>query len=79
MTKYNSIKFITINQNNHEQRIDNFLFTQFKKVPKSRIYNLIRRGKIRINHKKVQPKNKINTNDIITLPSIQTSFKKKNL
>lgn len=68
---------ILIKQDMSKQRIDNFLFKTFKKLPKSMIYRCLRIGKIKINRKKIQPYYKLKKDDIITLFSIYTPFVKK--
>ena len=50
------------------QRIDNFLFAQFKIIPKSRIYRAIRQGEIRINRCRIKPTSKIKEGDDIRIP-----------
>lgn len=50
------------------QRIDNFLFTQFKKIPKPLIYRLLRKKNIRLNGKNVKAFTKLEQNDILRLP-----------
>ncbi|QJC33982.1 RluA family pseudouridine synthase [Enterobacteriaceae endosymbiont of Donacia cinerea] len=52
------------------QRIDNFLINKFKNVPKSMIYRMLRKGKIKVNKKKILPKFKIKSHDIIKIPDI---------
>ena len=41
--------FVTIDEGRHGQRLDNFLFTHLKGVPKSRVYRIIRSGEVRVN------------------------------
>lgn len=68
---------IIIQKHMSEQRIDNFLFKNFKNLPKSMIYRSLRVGKIKINNKRVHPKYKLKINDSITIYSINTETKKK--
>lgn len=42
---YDKVRFIEVDENSVGQRLDNFLMTQLKGVPKSHIYKIIRRGK----------------------------------
>ena len=53
------------------QRIDNYLFKYFKRVPKSRIYRAIRGGEVRINGKRVKAVYKLIEGDVIRVPPIQ--------
>ena len=44
-----SVKNITVDHDNQGRRIDNFLFSRFKNIPKSKIYRVIRKGEVRVN------------------------------
>lgn len=72
--KYN--KFITILPDQSGQRLDNFLKKILKKVPKSLIYRMIRKGKIKINKKKTKHFYKILNKDQLKLPNLQLKEKK---
>lgn len=50
------------------QRIDNFLLTQLKDIPKSHIYQLLRKGEVRVNKKRVKPDYRLQSQDIVRLP-----------
>ncbi|WP_422667266.1 23S rRNA pseudouridine(955/2504/2580) synthase RluC [Buchnera aphidicola] len=76
-TKNISIIYITENMIN--QRIDNFLIKQYKNIPKSMIYRIIRTGKIRVNHKKIKPYYKLQINDQLNIPKIYNIQPKKKL
>lgn len=66
--KYNNVIFLYISSENVDQRIDNFLRTYLKNVPKSRIYRIIRNGEVRVNKKRIKPSYKLKENDIIRIP-----------
>jgi 23S rRNA pseudouridine955/2504/2580 synthase len=53
------------------QRIDNFLFTKLKGVPKSKIYNILRKGEVRVNKGRIKPSYKLQADDIIRVPPIK--------
>lgn len=69
--------FLTVDAETSQQRIDNFLRTFLKGVPKSRIYRLLRKGEVRVNKKRVKPDYKLTTGDIIRIPPIKTAEKKE--
>ena len=48
-TQQPQVTYIEINDENCDQRIDNFLITHLKGVPKSRIYRIVRKGEVRVN------------------------------
>jgi len=58
------------------QRIDNFLFTRLKDVPKGYIYRLLRTGKIRVNGKRVKQTYRLQEDDEIKIPEISVSESK---
>lgn len=74
----NQVQFITINNDDAGQRIDNFLLTRLKGVPKSRIYRIIRKGEVRINSGRVQPKYKIRAGNVIRIPPVRQAEKQQN-
>ena len=63
----------TIDSARDGQRIDNFLFTRLKGVPKSLIYRLLRTGKIRVNGKRVKQTYRLQEDDEVNIPNIDVS------
>ena len=55
------------------QRIDNFLMTLLKGVPRSRIYRLVRKGEVRVNDKRVRPEYRLCAGDRLRLPPVRTA------
>lgn len=64
------VKFLTVTAKNEAQRIDNFLLSQLKGVPKSKIYRVIRKGEVRINKKRCKPETKLNIDDVVRVPPV---------
>ena len=58
-TEIPSVKMVAIADDEAGQRIDNFLRTQLKGVPKSMIYRILRKGEVRVNKKRVKPEYKL--------------------
>ena len=71
------VRHIDIDEDRDGQRIDNFLITQLKGVPKSRIYRLLRKGEVRVNKGRVKADNKLISGDRVRLPPIRVSEAKK--
>lgn len=71
------VHFVTISEENAEQRIDNFLRTQLKGVPKSMIYRILRKGEVRVNKKRVKPEYKLVPGDEIRIPPVRVSEKEE--
>ncbi len=63
-----SVKNITVDHDNEGRRVDNFLFSNFKNIPKSKIYKVIRKGEVRVNSRRVKPHTKLFANDLIRIP-----------
>ncbi len=66
-----SIQLITIKPDEAGQRIDNFLMTRVKGVPKSRLYRAVRKGEVRINKKRVAISYRLQANDIVRVPPLR--------
>lgn len=60
----------TITTDHLNQRLDNFLLTRLKGLPKSCLYRLLRQGKIRVNKKRKQPSYRLQVEDSIKLPAL---------
>lgn len=65
------VQLIQISADDAGQRLDNFLIRHLKKVPKTRIYNLLRRGEVRVNKARKKAEYKLQPNDILRLPPIR--------
>ena len=59
---------VQIDANNAGQRIDNFLMTQLKGVPRSHIYQLLRSGQVRVNSGRKKPLYKLKLDDKVRIP-----------
>lgn len=53
------------------QRIDNFLLTRLKGVPKTMIYRILRKGEVRVNKGRIKPDYRIKAGDIVRVPPIR--------
>lgn len=69
-TKKQSVTYITVQSDNIAQRIDNFLFSIYKHLPKSYIYRIIRTGEVRVNSARIKPSYKLLANDSIRIPPV---------
>lgn len=67
------VKFITITEDHAGQRIDNFLVTALKGVPKSRIYRGLRKGEFRVNSGRVSADYRLAVADRLRIPPLRTS------
>ncbi len=53
------------------QRIDNFLRTQLKGVPKTLIYRILRKGEVRVNKGRIKPEYKLQVGDMVRVPPLR--------
>jgi 23S rRNA pseudouridine955/2504/2580 synthase len=67
--KINS-KQIVISDDNAGQRIDNFLIRYFGKIPKSRVYQMLRKGEVRINSGRIKQTYRLTAGDILRVPPV---------
>ena len=71
----NKVQKVEITQKTSGQRLDNFLRKILKGVPHSLIYKIIRDGQVRVNSKRVLPKYRVEINDIIRIPPVNSQSK----
>lgn len=72
-TETPTVKMVAIAADEAGQRIDNFLRTQLKGVPKSMIYRILRKGEVRVNKKRVKPEYKLEAGDEVRIPPIRVA------
>lgn len=74
----NAVQYLEVAEGYAGQRIDNFLMTRLKGVPKSLIYRILRKGEVRVNKGRIKPEYKLQAGDIIRLPPVRVAEKKDN-
>lgn len=74
---FDKVQFLTVDEEYQGQRIDNFLKTLLKGVPKSRIYRILRKGEVRVNKKRVKPEYKLLGGEEIRLPPLRVAEEKE--
>jgi len=72
---HQQVQLLTIEAEHEGQRIDNFLKTQLKGVPKSLIYRILRKGEVRVNKKRIKPEYKLCTGDEVRVPPVRVAEK----
>lgn len=68
-----SVQIVAISAEEAGQRIDNFLRTQLKGVPKSMIYRILRKGEVRVNKKRIKPEYKLQAGDEVRIPPVRVA------
>ncbi|PCH60111.1 MAG: 23S rRNA pseudouridine(955/2504/2580) synthase RluC [Gammaproteobacteria bacterium] len=69
----NLVRWVTVDAEYAGQRIDNFLLTQLKGVPRSRIYSMVRKGEVRVNKGRVKAHYRMLAGDSIRIPPVRVS------
>ena len=67
------VQMIEIDEDHAGQRIDNFLLTKLKGVPKSMIYRIVRKGEVRVNKGRIKPEYKLEMGDLVRVPPVRVS------
>lgn len=67
------VRWHTVSVEESGQRIDNFLITQLRGVPKSLVYRIVRKGEVRANKKRIKPDYKLKEGDLIRIPPVKVS------
>lgn len=70
------VQWLEISDANSEQRLDNFLISTLKGVPKTRIYRMVRKGEVRVNKGRVDVSYKLALGDIVRIPPVRVAEKK---
>lgn len=70
---FSKVSYLEVGPEQAGQRLDNFLIRHLKGVPKSRIYNLLRKGEVRINKGRVKPDTRIKEGDMVRIAPIRTA------
>ena len=66
----------TVNEEEAGCRIDNYLFSRLKGVPKSHVYRILRSGEVRVNSKRVDATYRLQAGDLLRIPPVRLAVKK---
>lgn len=69
-------QFVTISDEEADQRIDNYLLRVCKGVPKSHIYRVLRSGEVRVNKGRIDQTYRLKEGDIVRIPPVRMAEKK---
>ncbi|MCZ6890413.1 MAG: RluA family pseudouridine synthase [Gammaproteobacteria bacterium] len=50
------------------QRLDNFLLSTLRRIPRSRVYSMVRKGEVRVNGGRVRPHYRLTLGDVVRIP-----------
>ena len=67
------MQLLSIGEENEGQRLDNFLVTLLKGVPKSYIYRIIRSGEVRVNKGRADAATRLARDDVVRVPPVRVA------
>lgn len=70
-----AVKLVTVSDDQAGQRIDNFLASRLKGVPRSRLYRLLRKGEVRVNKGRIGPTYRVQAGDVVRIPPVRMAEK----
>lgn len=65
-------RWVTVSEDQAGQRVDNFVRAQLKGVPRSRVYQMLRKGEVRVNGRRCRPADRLEAGDQVRLPPAAT-------
>lgn len=70
------VELITIDQKNDGQRLDNFLMSRLRGVPRSHTYRIVRRGEVRVNGQRARVNRRLVLGDQVRIPPVRREVKR---
>ncbi|VAW62264.1 Ribosomal large subunit pseudouridine synthase C [hydrothermal vent metagenome] len=68
---HHGVQLLEISPRNETQRLDNYLLSKLKGVPKSRVYKLLRSGQVRVNKGRKKADYRLQLGDIVRIPPVR--------
>lgn len=72
---FSQVNYLAIGSEQAEQRLDNFLLTRLKGLPRSHLYKMIRDGEVRLNKKRVKSHTRLQAGDVLRLAPVRLAQK----
>lgn len=67
------VSHVQITEDRAGQRLDNFLLSQLKGVPKSHVYRIVRSGEVRVNKGRAKPTQRLEAGDMVRVPPVRVA------
>ena len=71
-----AVSTLTVEEDHHGQRLDNFLVRVCRGVPRSHVYQLIRSGQVRVNGGRSSADRKLQVGDLVRIPPVRVAAAK---
>jgi len=68
---HHGVQLLEISPRNESQRLDNYLLSKLKGVPKSRVYKLLRSGQVRVNKGRKKADYRLQLGDMVRIPPVR--------
>jgi len=65
------VQYVTIDSGHAGQRLDNFLLTALKGVPRTHVYRILRKGEVRVNKGRAKADYRLEEGDVVRLPPVR--------
>jgi len=69
-SELNKARIVTVGEDHAERRLDNFLLSVLKGVPRSRIYRMVRSGEVRVNKGRAKVGYRLQADDQVRIPPV---------
>lgn len=67
-----TVQALTVDSDHAGQRIDNYLMSRLKGVPRSLVYRLLRTGQVRVNKGRIKPGYRLKEGDTVRIPPVHS-------
>lgn len=71
MAEGRDVQWVEVGEGQSGQRVDNFLITRLKGVPRTLVYRIVRKGEVRVNKKRVKADYRLETGDMVRIPPLK--------
>jgi 23S rRNA pseudouridine955/2504/2580 synthase len=66
------VRIVTVEADEADRRLDNFLIARLRGVPRTHIYQIIRSGQVRVNSRRAGPRQRLEAGDKVRIPPVRT-------
>ncbi|MDX5379565.1 MAG: RluA family pseudouridine synthase [Halomonas sp.] len=71
MAEGRDVQWVEVGEGQSGQRVDNFLITRLKGVPRTLVYRIVRKGEVRVNKKRVKADYRLQMGDVVRIPPLK--------
>ncbi len=64
---------VEVDQDSENRRLDNFMITELRGVPRNHVYSLIRTGQVRVNSKRAKVHQRLKVGDRVRIPPVKVA------